>query len=128
MIRSILSIVIGYAAMVFATVVATVLLCKAFGIPLNPSGSMPKPTTGFSAANLAASALCALLGGYVAASIAKRAPRLHAFVLGGIVLVLGLGYAAFARNGPEPAWYLALLPLVGAFAAAAGGMLKSAPR
>jgi peptidoglycan/LPS O-acetylase OafA/YrhL len=124
MLRSILSIVLGYVAMAVATMVATVLLCLAFGIPLNLSGSMLKVPAGFNIALLGASALCAALGGFIAASVARRSRRLHAIVLAAIVLVLGVAYAMFKKNGPEPEWYLAALPVVGAVAVAGGGVLK----
>lgn len=126
MLRSILSIVLGYAAMTVAVVVATVLLCLAFGIPLNLSGSMAKVPVGFNIALLGASAICAFLGGLVAASIARRSRRLHAIILAAIVLVLGVAYAMFQKNGPEPGWYLAALPVVSAVGVAAGGMLRGA--
>ena len=124
MLRSILAIVLGYLTIIATTIVVTIALCIAFGVPLNASGAAPKPSTAFSVANLIASALCALLGGLVAASIARRSRQLHAFVLAMIVLVLGLVFALFEKNGPEPLWYLMILPILGALAVIAGGMLR----
>jgi len=64
----------------------------------------------------------------VAASIARKSRRRHALILAIIVLALGLMYVAFGKNSPEPRWYLILLPVVGALAVMAGGMLRTERR
>jgi hypothetical protein len=85
----------------------------------------PVPTPAYLALNLVVGFACALVGGCVAAWLSPRGPVVHADVLGGLVLVLGLWTAArggAARAG-QPQWYAWLLPFVGAAGAMLGGLL-----
>jgi hypothetical protein len=73
--------------------------------------------------------VAALLGGWLAARLALRAPLGHAMAVGTIMLVLGLGMAAMESDGTtgnQPGWYLYALPLIGWIGAALGGIRAAA--
>ena len=124
MLRSIVAIVVGYASMAVATIVGVLVLSMAFGLPLDPETAKASPPTAYVLANLVVSFGCAFLGGWVAARIGSRAPLKHALVLAALVFVLGILYAVAGRGGPQPGWYLAALPIVGAAGIASAGLLR----
>jgi peptidoglycan/LPS O-acetylase OafA/YrhL len=75
--------------------------------------------------NLAMGCLAGVGGGFVAAFLARRARWLHAGILALLVFVAGVVYAFVKSGGPQPDWYLALLPVTGAISIVAGGGLGS---
>jgi hypothetical protein len=75
MVRSILSVLAGYAAMAVLVVLATRLAVKLMLHGTDMQSAMKiKPTTSYLAVNLAYSVLFAVLGGFITATIAGRAP------------------------------------------------------
>src|SRR5262245_3034518 len=122
MLRSILSILAGYGTLTLATMLGILGLAKAFGLPLDPRTTSETPSKAYMGWNLAVSFAAALLGGFVAARLALASPRPHALLLGALVLALGAAYAVHGRGGVRPAWYLVVLPVVGAAGCAAGGI------
>lgn len=128
MLRSILAVILGYVAMIAATLVTSGVLAVVLvgGVP--NAESRGTPPTSYIVANLIAGAACAVAGGWVAARLAPARPRLHAAVLAALTLGLGVQFAVSQRGGPHPGWYLVLLPVVGALGVMLGGALRRAPR
>ncbi len=126
MLRSILAVVLGYAAMMVSTMLVVYLLSVGFGV-MSESEAAALPTA-YVVANLAGGLACAMLGGFVAAWRAPRAPRMHAVVLACLVFILGVLYGLTAERGAQPTWYLALLPLLAAGGALLGGLIAPTGR
>ncbi len=123
MLRSILSVVVGYLSIAVATMLSTWLLTVAFGLPLQPADPSFRPPTPYVAASLVSGFAIAILGGFVAARIAPRSPRRHALVLAALVLAFGVMFSLMNRTGPHPGWYLLLLPIVGFLGVVLGGRM-----
>lgn len=123
MLRSIISVVVGYLSIAIVTMLSTGLLASAFGLPLKPADPSFRPPTPYVAANLCAGFVCAMLGGVVAARLAPRSPQAHALVLAGAALAFGVLFGIMNRTGPHPGWYLVLLPIVACVGVAIGGRL-----
>ncbi|MDQ6893021.1 MAG: hypothetical protein M3167_10120 [Acidobacteriota bacterium] len=122
MTRSILAVVAGFAAMSLLVVIAT-----AVAIRLNPGGRGPvhAPTPTYLVVNLCYSALAAVLGGFLAALLAGRAPLVHAGVLAAVVVAMSL-VSMKRYAGQQPMWYqITLLVLMPTFVLC-GGLLLAA--
>ncbi len=119
MFRSVAGIILGFFAVVVLVLVSTPVAVKL--LLKDPSG---RPTAPYLLVNLLFGFVAAALGGWVAAHVAGRDPLVHAGILAGIILVLGVWTAAqggAARAG-QPVWYAWTLPFVGAAGAVVGGM------
>ena len=131
--RSVVAVVGGYIVLAVVTAALNLLAAVALGVPvtMDMGTATERPPTLYSAVNLILSLPAAILGGYVTAVIARRAPVIHATVLGVLVLVLGAGYQLTQLVGraegsvTEPVWYLLLLPALGFVGALAGGFLRA---
>jgi len=123
MLRSILSIVVGYIVMAALVVVADFALAAVFPEYREAGEQEIAPPALPVAVNLGCGLVAAAAGGFAAARIARRARFGHALVLAGLLLAFGAVYALAGWNGVQPNWYLALLPLAGAIGATAGGSL-----
>lgn len=86
------------------------------------SGGAPdaEPTNVHLALGLAATALAAIIAGYIAARIAPRAPFVHAATLAALLLLLAI---VGGRAPGQPAWYPWALALLGAGGALLGARL-----
>jgi hypothetical protein len=118
MVRSLGGIILG-----FFTIVVLVLVTTPVAVKLLLKDPAGRPTAPYLVVNLLFGLLAAAAGGWVAAHLAGRAPLVHAGILGGIILALGLWTAAqggAARAG-QPTWYAWTLPFVGAAGAVVGG-------
>lgn len=118
MIRSLGGIILG-----FFTIVVLVLVTTPIAVKLLLKDPAGRPTGPYLVANLLFGLVSAAAGGWVAAHVAGHAPVVHASVLGGLILALGLWTAAqggAARAG-QPLWYGWTLPFVGAAGAVVGG-------
>lgn len=127
MLRSVGAVLAGF---VLATiiVVLTTMIAVALMLPPAGPGMMPEPTGPYLAVNLSCALLAAILGGWLAARLARRAPLGHGMAVGTIMLVLGLAAAAMESDGTsgrQPGWYLYALPLLGWIGASLGGGLRS---
>ena len=126
MLRSIAAVAVGFALLAIGVMVATNV---AVGLMLPSPEAGPTPA--YLVVNLAYSAAFAVAAGYVTAKAAPHAPRIHAFVLAGVLLLLGLAAvvgtaAAGAAQGDQPAWYPYVVMVLGPAGAILGGSLRAA--
>jgi nitrate reductase gamma subunit len=120
-VRSVIAVVAGYAAMV-AVVIALTLLVKKIA-PARVSSESTRSAT-YISTNLLYSFGAAMIGGYVAAVIGSHAPLTHACALAGIVLVMSVVSAAQIGDR-QPRWYQAALALTGPLGAVLGGWIRA---
>ena len=121
MARKILAVIIGYAVLAILVMAITPVLSKFLLGSATPSEH--SPLTGmYLFTNLASGFLAATAGGYVAALIGRGQPA--ARILGVIVLLAGILFGLLTKSGPQPQWYLLLLPLTGAAGVFVGGWLR----
>jgi hypothetical protein len=147
MLRAIAAVIAGYLAMAIAVFVTLTLAWVALGPGFAFKAGTTEVTFGWIAINLPLSFVCALLGGWVAAKIARRPGPVKA--LAAVILVLGLGMAVAhlfvdssaaseeaadrvtqeeevstfeaASEAIQPPWYNFLLPFLGAAGVLLGG-------
>jgi hypothetical protein len=118
MIRSILAIVTGYLAMVIIVVVGTILavriLLRRPLAEMRQSASAPPPAR-YVAANLVASAIAAIVGGFVTATIAVDHRIRHGVALAVVMLLMSVVSTRRAGTA-QPRWYqftiMAVMPLL----------------
>lgn len=134
MLRDVLSVAAGFlaiAAIVMIGSIATMALFVPGGLAAmktmkdNPA-AIPAPSARYYAMNFALSAIAAIVGGWLTATIAGVPATGE--LLGLVVVVLAMGIvSALAYSGTggmrQPAWYRILIPLVGAAGVVAGGSL-----
>jgi hypothetical protein len=128
MLRSVLSVLAGFAAMAALIMAATILSAR---LMLGTRGRADlmkmKPTPAFMAVNLAYSAAFGVLGGFLTAWLAGRAPLPHALALAGLMFVMGI--FSFLQNmkmkTSEGRGYGATLIILGPACALFGGWLRS---
>lgn len=118
MIRSLGGVILGFFTIVILVLVTTPVAVKL--LLKDPSG---RPTAPYLLVNLLFGTCSAGVGGWVAAHVAGRAPLVHAGILGGLILLLGVWTAAQggATRAGQPVWYAWTLPFVGAAGAVVGG-------
>lgn len=125
-VRSVLAVALGY--LVMGAFVSLVILAGA-------SMVHGPPTAAYALTNLAISVFGAVLGGFVAGRLAPSRPLAHGIALGVLAFVLGAGYQ-LARlltkldetPGPEPVWYLLVLPAIALLACPIGGWMEQRRR
>lgn len=114
MLRSILAVLAGYAAMAAIVIVSTILAVR-FILRRPPSalrGVDPAALSGpYLAANIAASAVAALGAGWITGTIAGHDPLAHGLALAALMVALGL-LSARQAGAAQPRWYQALLVTV----------------
>jgi len=110
------SVLAGYLAMAVTVGVMNVALGKAWPGAADAATVGKAPPTGYIVANLLLGTVLAGAASLVTAAIAPdpRITWIGVFAL--LVLALGFGYAFKQRGGPQPAWYLFSLPVLGALA------------
>ncbi|MDX1661333.1 MAG: hypothetical protein R3326_06035, partial [Gemmatimonadota bacterium] len=102
MVRSVLAVLAGLAAMT-VVVIAFTMLAGALLYPDRPVTSPVDPSGTWLVVNLAYSTLAAILGGWVAARLARRARFGHAVALALVVVVMSI--AGGAASTGQPGWY-----------------------
>jgi hypothetical protein len=143
MVRSVLSVVVGYAAMFAAIFLTFSGLYLLLGQELSFQPGTYDPSMLWTVVSFALGAGAAILGGYVCARIARTAKPPQ--VLAGVVLIIGLLSAlpvlmaestpAEARTGEvgnldammkakQPAWVAVANPFVGLVGVLLGGRLR----
>lgn len=148
MVRSILSVVVGYVVLAVAVSLSSALVLLTPGFVFQ--AHTVEPSLLFTVFNLFLSLLAALAGGYVAALVAGENRPTPVKVLAGSILIVGLALAVpqqlhshpaptaeeldrmtlleRASHAREPVWYSFLIPFVGCFGVLAGGMLRTRTR
>jgi nitrate/nitrite transporter NarK len=123
--RGALVILAGYAAMVVLVIVSSVLLAVAF-----PGPTAAEPSQAYIAGNLVCGLLAAIAGGWVTGRLAAQRPLLHVSVLAAIVIGLGiLLMTSESRDAAaQPAWYPAVIVVIGAVGAFLGGLIAAMRR
>ena len=117
--RSVLAVLTGFAAMVGIVIVATVL---AAGMLAEPSRAGPATaTTAWLAVNIAYSLAAAMLGGWLAARLAPRAPFAHASALGALALAMALPAVFRGASPGQPVWYPWVMTAIALAGILAGG-------
>ena len=120
-VRSVLAVVAGYAAMAAVVIAFSVALKQ---VAPNWMGSEGAPNSTYVVTNLIYSLSAAVLGGYVAASIGSRAPLAHACALAGIVFLLAI-VSMMQMGDKQPRWYQVALIIVGTAGTVIGGLLRA---
>ncbi len=127
MLRSVLAVAAGIAtATVLGMAGMAILLVASYGIPLGMTPVVPGWP--FLAANLAATTLAGVAAGWVAASVSRRRPFVHAVA---VALALIALMAPSVRPRPrEPVWFAHALLAFAVVGVVVGGALRgtSAPR
>jgi peptidoglycan/LPS O-acetylase OafA/YrhL len=113
--RSILSVIAGYLIMVIAIMALFMIWFR--GPEATPSG-------GFMVFSLGYGFVCAGIGGYATAAIAKRREMAHALSLAGFSLLMGI-ISMFMADGREPLWYQLANMAVMVCAVVLGGHLRA---
>ena len=121
MLRSVGSVVAGYAVMVVLVMLGTFALAAAL-IPggmgamrerMKSGQPMPAPSATYLASNLALSLAAAVVGGWVTLRLAQRAPAGHLGALCVVLVVMGVVSARMPGSELQPGWYRFAIPLVG---------------
>ena len=120
-VRSVIAVVAGYAAMAAVVIALSVLVKK---IAPTWVGSERAPNASYVYTNLLYSFGAAMIGGYVAAVIGSHAPLAHACALAVVVFVLSIVSAAQIGDR-QPRWYQAALALIGPLGAVLGGWIRA---
>lgn len=124
MIRNLGAMFAGYIVMAGLTFGATIALAS-FVPAMAPPAEDMAPSIEFMILNLVYGGLFALIGGYVAATLAEP-PRDQASTwLAMAVAALGIWYYFQVRGGVEPDWYLIGIVVVSAPAVLLGGRLRA---
>ena len=122
--RSVLAIVAGYLVSATLVLVGFTVLGRIAPVAMSVAGLAAAPRPGMVLGILLMDAIIAIVGGYVTALIARRAPIGHAFALGALMLVLGI-VMSWTSPEREPTWYAIWMPILVLPAAVIGGMIRS---
>ena len=125
MLRSFLAVLAGFAAMAVLIMIATIVASRLMpGTRGREEMMKAKPTRAFITVNLIYSAAFAVLGGFLTACIATRAPPTHALALAGLMFFMGIFSFFQAAGSKQPKWYGLTLIVLGPACAALGGWLQ----
>ncbi len=124
LLRSIAAVVAGFGFMASTVMVGTMLATARF-VSSDAAAPDPLPVV-YLAANLATNLLGAVFGGWLAARIGASAPFGHAVALAAITAVLSIGAVVQAPAAGQPAWYAAVVGIIGVAGVLAGGRLRAA--
>lgn len=111
MLRSVLAVMAGYATMAAIVVVSTILAVRfILRRPLSAmrsEGPTP-PSRRYLTVNVIASAIAALVAGWITGTLAGHDPLTHGLALAALMVVLGL-LSARQAGAAQPRWYRTLL-------------------
>lgn len=119
LLRSVIAVFAGFLAILVLSI-GTDQIFHSLG--LYPPWGKPMHDTGLNILALAYRSVYAVIGSYIAASLAPRAPMGHALALGVVGVVLGT-MGAIAAWEMSPSWFLIVLVLVALPCAWLGGAL-----
>ncbi len=114
MVKSIIAVVAGYAAMAILVIITTML---AAAFLLNDPNEV---TSAYLVVNLILSLISAVVGGWITAKLAPNNKKRHVQILAGLIIVLGLLSLTQTLIG-QPVWYPWVIMLIGAGGALYGG-------
>ncbi|HEX6631982.1 MAG TPA: hypothetical protein VF048_12865 [Gemmatimonadaceae bacterium] len=124
MLRSVLAVVAGYLVSALLVFVGFAVLGRLAPAALSAAGLAATPRPGVVLGVLLMDVVIAIVAGYVTAVIARHAVIGHAFVLGALMLVLGI-VTSWVSPEREPTWYALWMPILVLPAAVIGGMIRS---
>lgn len=126
MIRSVLSVIAGFAVMTVC-VMGFTLAAMAVLYPGSPLDAPIDPSGTWIAVNLAYSLVAAVAGGWVTVKIATRARMGHAGALAVVVLAMSVigALAGAAAPDAQPGWYPVVIAAVGIAGVLIGGWLAA---
>ena len=125
MLRSILSVLAGFASMAVLVMVATIVAARLMlGTRGREDMMKMKPTPAFTAVNLGYSAAFAVVGGFLTARLAGHAPMNHALALAGLMFFMGIFSFFQSAGSNQPKWYGLTLIVLGPACATLGGWLQ----
>jgi len=126
MLRSVLSVLGGFAAISVLVMVSTFVLARMMlGTRSQKEMMEAKPTLPFTWASLVSSGVIAAIGGVLTAIIAARAPLNHVWALAGLMAFMGV-FSLFQTKGSNaPRWYNLALIVVCPACTMLGGYLHS---
>ena len=133
MVHSALAVLAGFVVMAIVVMVATALAMRfILGVPLAAMRSagpqMLSPS--YLAANVAASALAAIIGGYATATIAEHDQIAHGLGLAAVMVMMSV-VSIRQAGAAQPRWYRIVLatlrPALAILGAALGGWLMPVP-
>jgi hypothetical protein len=117
--RSFIAIVSAFVLIMAGVMIATVIATRVMlGRFIPEPGAQPPPA--FLAVNLVYSLAFAVSGGFLAARLAPRAPRLHAAILAAFLLALAAPSLVQPETG-VPSWYPAVVVVLGPAGVLLGG-------
>jgi hypothetical protein len=120
-VRSVLAVVAGYAAMAAVVILLTVIVKRAAPEWMGAEGS---PNTSYLFVNLLYSFAAAMLGGYVSWSVAAHARLAHACALAAIIFLLSI-VSATQMGDRQPRSYQLALVLIAPLGAIVGGWINT---
>lgn len=126
--RSLAAVIAGFGFMASTVMVGTMIAARLFlpgGMAAGgaPAGRVPLP---YLAASLVVSFFGAVFGGWLAARIGRANPMGHAVALAAVTAVMAVVSAVQTAPGPQPAWYPAVMGVIGVAGVLAGGRLRAA--
>jgi MFS family permease len=121
--RSLLAVVVAFAAMAITVIVATVVSVRLLYPEAEP-GRLPAPTATWLAVNFAYSLAAAVLGGWLAAYLAPRAPFAHAVALAVVAVAMALPGILGGGSPTQPDWYPAFMAALAVGGILLGGRLR----
>lgn len=124
--QSVIAVLAGFVTMTVVVIIATVILTRALASarPGDPFGDPRQLPTGYLMANLVASSVAALIGGYLTAALAESAPLAHGAALA-VLMILMSAFSMRRSLGSQPRWYAMTLMLVMPLVAIGGSFLQT---
>jgi hypothetical protein len=127
MLRTIGAVVAGYVVMAAGVLLATIIATRLMlgGSMLDPS---IRPTPSYLAVNVVYSWAFALLGGYLASSLAAQRRLMHASILAALILLFSLKTLVSFPAAGQPTWYPYAIAIGGSACVLVGGILRAGKR
>lgn len=113
MVRNVLAVLLGYAAMAAVILIALPLISWVFGLDSSKHDASAGVPLELIVGNLLTTVPAALLGGWICTK-AARGQAVPGMVLLGLVVLMGIANFVAQEGSSAPAWYRAALPILGA--------------
>lgn len=125
MLQSIVAVLAGFALMVLIVMSTTVLLVRR--LKVNPAAGPDALSAAYLAGNLVCSAIAALAGGWLAASLAPGRPLMHGVALA-VLMVITTLFSMGQSSARQPSWYPVTLAIAMPLIACGGAWIESVGR